>query len=160
MQVRTLRSVVYLGAGLGVIVSIFAAAETADASLRAVCSINAFLSCSKVDTSGLTTTLGIPDYLWGIGGFILIFLVAAIAEARPRDRRLEYLLCFVTTAGLALAAYFVYVEVVLIGALCIVCAASYAMGLVAWSGTVGLLRVPIDDPGRQPRPRRGTATDG
>jgi len=160
MQVRTLRSIVYLGAGLGVIVSIFAALETYDASLRAVCSINAFLSCSKVDTSGLTSTLGVPDYLWGIGGFIVIFLVAAIAEARPRDKRWEYLLLLITTAGIGMAAYFLYVELALIGALCVVCAASYGMGLIAWGGSIALVRRPPDAPARRPKKGRGADAEG
>jgi len=142
MQLRTIRSIIYLGAGLGIITALFAAAETTNASLRAVCSINSFFSCSKVDTSNFTSTLGIPDYLWGIGGFILIFLVAAIAESRPRDRRWEYFLVFVTTAGLAVAAYFLYVELALIGAFCVVCGSSYAMGLVAWGGSLALVRAP------------------
>jgi len=156
MQVRTLRSIVYLGAGLGLIVSIFSALETYNASLRGICSINSFFSCSKVDTSGLTSTLGIPDYLIGVLGFILIFLVAAIAESRPRDRRWVYLLVFVTTAGLAAAGYFVYVELALIGAFCVVCGASYAMGFVAWGGSLGLLRMP---PEERRRPSERPADD-
>jgi uncharacterized membrane protein len=159
MQVRTIRSIVYLGAGLGIIVSIFAALETYTASLRGICSINSFFSCSKVDTSGLTSTFGIPDYLIGVLGFILIFIVAAIAESRPRDRRWEYLLVFVTTAGLAVAAYFVYVELALIGAFCVVCGASYAMGLVAWGGSLGLLRVPPDQRRRASKRAADDASD-
>jgi len=154
METRTLRSVVYLGAGLGIIASIFSGLETYYASLRAVCSINSFLSCGKVDSSGLTSTLGIPDYLWGIGGFILIFVIAAIAEARPRDRRPEYLLLLVTSAGIALAAYFLYVELALIGAFCIVCGTSYVMGLVAWGGAIGLVRRPPEERPRPPKRAR------
>jgi uncharacterized membrane protein len=157
MQRRTLRSVVYLGAGLGIISSIFTALETYYASLQAVCSINSFLSCGKVDSSGLTSTLGIPDYLWGIGGFVLIFLIAAIAEARPRDRRPEYLLLLVTTAGIGMAAYFLYVELALIGAFCIVCGTSYVMGLIAWGGTIALVRSPPD---AGPRDRKGPSNRG
>jgi len=156
MQVRTIRSIVYLGAGLGLIVSIFAALETYNASLRGICSINSFFSCSKVDTSGLTSTFGIPDYLIGVLGFILIFVVAAIAEARPRDRRWTYLLVVVTTLGLAVAGYFVYVELALIGAFCVVCGASYAMGLVAWGGSLALLRARPDE---RRRPSRGDRDD-
>jgi len=143
VQARTLRSLVYLAAGIGLIVSLFAAAEFFNASLRAVCSVNAFLSCSAVDTSGRTSTLGIPDYLWGVGGFVLILIVAALAEQRPEDRRRAFALLALTTLGVALSLYFLYVEVALIHALCLVCVGAYVFGFIAWGGSVALaLRAP------------------
>ena len=145
MQVRTLRSVVYLAAGLGLIVSIFAAAEFFDAALRAVCSVSSSLSCAAVDNSGLTTILGVQDYLWGIGGFVLILIVAGLAEQRPGDRRWTYGLLAVTTLGVGVAVYLLYVELVLIHALCLVCAAAYVLGGVAWVGTIALARRARDE---------------
>jgi uncharacterized membrane protein len=142
MQERSLRNVVYLGAGLGLLISLFAAAEFFDTSLRAVCSVNSFLSCGTVDTSGFTTTLGIPDYVWGTGGFVLILIIASIAEQRSTDPRPAFALLFVTTLGIGFALYFLYVELAEIHALCLVCAAAYVMGVVAWVGAIGLARSP------------------
>ncbi|HTT14979.1 MAG TPA: vitamin K epoxide reductase family protein [Thermoplasmata archaeon] len=140
MQVRTIRTVVYLSAGLGLIVALFAAAEFFEASLRSLCSLNTFFSCSTVDQSGKTTTLGIPDYVWGVGGFVAILGFAGLAESRPRVRAWSLLLLAVTTAGVALALYLLYVELALIGALCIVCATAYFFGFVTWLGAIGIVR--------------------
>lgn len=140
MRTRAIRSVIYFGAGLGLLVSLFAAAEFFDASLRAVCTISSFFSCAAVDSSGLTSTLGIPDYLWGIGGFVLIFVVAGVAEARRKAPVWEYLLLLMTTAGVGLSLYFTYVELARIGAFCVVCGTAYAMGAVSWVGSILLVR--------------------
>jgi uncharacterized membrane protein len=138
MKTSQVRSAVYLGAALGLLVSIFSMAEFLNASLRGICSVNGFFSCAVVDESGKTTTLGIQDYLWGIGGFVLIFIVAGLSERRPEDRRWAYGLVLLTSAGIALALYFLYVELVEIHALCLVCAATYVFGVLAWVGAIVL----------------------
>ena len=138
MRTSQIRSVLFLSAALGLLVSLFAAAEFVDASLRGICSVNSFFSCAMVDESGKTTTLGIQDYLWGIGGFVVIFAVAALWERRPRDMRWGYALVSITSAGVALSLYFLYVELAEIHALCLVCAATYLLGTSAWVAAVAL----------------------
>jgi uncharacterized membrane protein len=138
MQTRTLRSVVYFAAGLGLIISLFATAEFFDAALRQACSFNSFFSCQLIDQSGRTNTLGIPDYAWGIGGFLLILVIAGIGESRPQSRSWVYALLTITTAGIVLSAYLLYVELDLIGALCLICAAAYVMGGISWVGAIAL----------------------
>jgi uncharacterized membrane protein len=140
MRTRTYRTLVELGGGLGFIVALFAAAEVADPGLSAVCSVNALVSCSSVLHSGRTSTLGIPDYLWGVLGFVAILVVGALASRNRKDARLAYALLLLTTAGVGLALYLLYVEVVEIGALCPVCLTAYFMGGVAWIGAIGLAR--------------------
>jgi len=140
MKTRDLRSATSLAAGLGLLVAIFAAAEFFDSALRGICSINSFFSCALVDQSGRTTTLGIPDYLWGIGGFVLILVLAGLAERSPKDVRYAYALVLLTSAGVALSFYFLYVELALIHAVCLVCAVDYLFGGVAWAGSVALAR--------------------
>ena len=140
MRTRDVRSVVYLAAGLGLIVAIFAAAEFLDPSLRSVCTVNSFFSCGKVDASALTSTLGVPDYLWGVLGFVAILLVAALAERHRKDRRYAYALLGLTTAGVGLSLYLLYVELAEIQALCLVCASAYLLGGVAWLGAIELTR--------------------
>jgi uncharacterized membrane protein len=138
MRNRSLRSLVYFTGGLGLVVSLFATAEFFDTSLRNICSVGSFFSCSLIDNSGLTTTLGIPDYLWGIGGFVLILIAAALAERRPKDLTRSYLLLGVTTVGVGLSLWLLYVELVLIGGLCPVCATAYFFGGVAWAASLAL----------------------
>ncbi len=140
MRTRTLRSFVYFSAGVGLIVSIFAAVEYYEASLRQLCTFNSFFSCGAVDTSGHTLTLGIPDYLWGIGGFVLILLVAGIAESRPRWTVGPLLLAGVTGLGTALTLYFLWVQLAVIGAFCVICASAYVFGWLSFGGAVALLR--------------------
>jgi uncharacterized membrane protein len=140
MRTRDLRSVIYFAAGLGLIVSIFTYVEAVEASLQSLCTVNAFVSCSAVANSGKTTLFGISDSFIGIGGFILIFIVAAVAESRRRELLWPYLLLFVTTGGVALSFYFGYVELVEINALCLVCLTAYIFGFLAWGATIALVR--------------------
>jgi uncharacterized membrane protein len=140
MRTQTWRSIVFFAAGLGLIVSLFAAAEFFDAALRNICSVSSVISCAAVDQSGRTTTLGIPDYAWGIGGFIAILILAGIAERRPSVHQWTWGLLGLTTVGVALSLYLLYVEIALIGALCLVCACAYFLGVVAWVGAIGLVR--------------------
>ncbi len=142
MRVRSVRSLVYLAGGVGLIVSIFAALEYYEGSLRRLCTISSFFSCATVDVSGRTTTLGLPDFLWGVGGFVLILVVAGLAERWPRDRRYAYALLGVTTLGVAFSLYFLYVQLVEIGALCVVCATADVFGWIAWAGAIALVRAP------------------
>jgi uncharacterized membrane protein len=138
MRTRTFRTLVYAGGGLGLIAAVFAAAEFFDAQLTRACSVNGFFSCAFVAQSGKTTTLGIEDWIWGVAGFVVILALAVLAERRRRDTRVTYALLGVTTAGVALSLYLLYVELVEIGALCPVCTAAYVLGGVAWVGAIGL----------------------
>ena len=140
MRTRTIRSAIYLAAGLGLIVSIFTYFEQFEASLLSLCTVNAFVSCSAVARSGKTTVLGVPDSFVGIGGFLLILVLAAVAESRRRDLRWPYLLLFFTTAGVGFSGYFAYVELFQINALCPVCLAAYVFGFIAWFATIALVR--------------------
>lgn len=140
MQTRTVRTVIYLAAGVGVVISMFAAAELIDTALRQVCQFNGFFSCGAVDASGRTTFLYVPDYAWGIGGFVGILVLNGLAEHRPDDTLSAYGLLALTTAGIGLALYFLYVELALINALCVVCFSAYIAGFIAWAGAIELAR--------------------
>ncbi|MGA8543615.1 MAG: vitamin K epoxide reductase family protein [Thermoplasmata archaeon] len=140
MRTRNLRSLVYFAGGLGLLVAVFAAAEFFDAALRSVCSVNSFFSCSLIDESAYTNTLGVPDYLWGIGGFVLILVAAALAEQRPKDPTRAYFLLGITTVGVVLSLYLLYIELGVIHGLCPVCAVDYLLCGVAWVGSIALVR--------------------
>ncbi len=138
MRTRSLWTYVSLTGVLGLVVSIYAGLETLDASLRNTCSFSSYFSCGAVDSSGRTTVLGIPDAAIGISGFILIIALAVLAERRSADLRYLYALLGLTTIGVAFAAYFAYVEVALIHALCPVCVTSYIFGVLVWVGAIAL----------------------
>ncbi len=156
MRTRTLWSYVYLTGVLGLIVAIYAGLETLDPSLRSSCTISSFFSCAAVDSSGHTTTLGIPDAVIGIVGFLVILVVAGLAERRPSDLRYVYALLVVTTAGVAFASYFAYVELAIIHALCPVCTTAYAFGVLVWVGAIALAVRRREDVA----PDRAAAPDG
>jgi uncharacterized membrane protein len=138
MKTRSLRSTIYFAGGLGLVASVFAMAEFLNASLSGVCTVNSFFSCALVNQSGLTSTLGIPDYLWGILGFLAILVLAGIAEKWPEDPRWAYGLTALTMGGIGLSLYFLYVELAEIHALCLVCASAYFFGWIAAIGALGL----------------------
>ncbi|MGI0068413.1 MAG: vitamin K epoxide reductase family protein [Thermoplasmata archaeon] len=147
MQTRSIRTLVYTAAGIGLLLSAFAAFEVIDAALTKLCTFNGFFSCATVANSGHTTTLYVPDWLWGLLGFILIIAVASLAERRPRDPRYAYALVGLTTSGSAFSLDFLYVELVVISAICIVCVSAYAMGFLCWGGAIALARAPPPSPG-------------
>ncbi|MGA8603507.1 MAG: vitamin K epoxide reductase family protein [Thermoplasmata archaeon] len=157
MRTRDLRSVIYFAGGLGLIVSIFTELETLEASLASLCTVNAFVSCSAVANSGKTTLFGVPDSFIGIGGFVLILLVAAVAESRRREPLWPYLLLFLTTGGVALSFYFGYVELGEIHALCLVCLTAYIFGFIAWGATIALVQK-VRAKARSPRPETAEET--
>ena len=138
MRTRSLRTVVFLAAGVGLLVAIFAALEFYESSLRSYCTYSSFLSCAAVDKSAYTTTFGIPDYLWGVGGFLLILIVAGISESRKTERLWYYLLLFFTNFGVGFSIYFLYVQLALIGALCVICTTADVFGWIAWAGAIAL----------------------
>jgi uncharacterized membrane protein len=140
MRTRTFRSLVYLGAGFGLVVSVFAGLEFYDAQLTGACTVNAFFSCALILNSGKTTTFGIQDWIWGVAGFLAILIVAVVADRRRKDARVAYGLFLLTTAGVALAAYFGYVEIAEIHGICPVCVTAYLFGVVTWVGAFGLAR--------------------
>lgn len=160
MKTSSLRGTIYLAGLLGLLVAIFAAAEFYTASLRGVCSINQFFSCATVDRSGRTTTLGVQDYLWGVGGFVVLLVVAGLAERRPRDVRPAYALVFFATAAVALSAYFLYVQLAEIHALCVVCASAETLGAVLWVASIALAVRTGHKASSGPRPGNGQAPAG
>ena len=140
MRARTYRTLLELGGGLGLLVAIFAAAEVVYPGLSAVCSVNALISCTTVLNSGRTTTLGLPDWAWGVGGFLAILILMVVADRNRNQVAWTYGLLGVTSLGVVLSAYFLYVEVFEIGALCPVCITAYLFGALAWVGAAGLTR--------------------
>ncbi len=140
MRARTYRTLLELGGVLGFLLAVFAALEFYYSSLTKVCSFSSYFSCGAVANSGRTTILGVPDWAIGIAGFLAILVLAGLSSRYRRDDRITYLLFAVTSLGVAVAAYLLYVEVGQIHALCPVCASAYVCGVVAWVGSLGLTR--------------------
>lgn len=138
MRAETLHAIVLVALVVGLGLSLFADAETHDKALQNDCSVNPFFSCSKVDQSGQTTTLGLPDYLIGIGGFVLM-LAIDVPLYRSWRPELLYLLTAVSAGGLVVSLWLAYVELFQIDALCPVCLSAYLANLAAFVAALTLL---------------------
>jgi uncharacterized membrane protein len=158
VRTRNLRSFVYITGGLGLIFSLFTALEVYESSLQRLCTYNSFFSCGAVDSSGHTTTFGVPDSLIGILGFVVILVIAGIAERWPGARTWPYLLVVVTGLGTAASLYFLYVQLAIIGAFCVICGSAYVFGWVTFGGAVALAR--RTDAERRSPGEPGPADDG
>ena len=125
-------------AGLGL--SLYATYETLYPAAQSGCSISSTVSCAKIDQSGHTTTLDIPDYAIGIAGFALLLVLDIALYATWRPDLLKAVV-LVSGLGLVAAAYLLYVEVVVIGGLCPVCFSTYVMDGAAFGLSVQLWRM-------------------
>jgi uncharacterized membrane protein len=130
VRADTLHALVFvlLLAGLGL--SIYAWYESTHPAAQGSCSLSAFVSCAKVDQSGHTTTLGIPDYAFGVGGFALM-LALDIPLYRTYLRRWLIALLGVSALGALLSVYLAGVELLVIQALCLVCTGTYLLNAAA-----------------------------
>ena len=146
MRSETLHAILPLAIVAGLALSLFAAAESLDKALQGFCSVNGYVSCSKVDQSAYTTTFGIPDYLFGIGGFVVLFALDVQVFRLGRGRWLDALI-LVSALGVLFSVYFGYLELGVIKALCLVCFGTY-LANVATFVTAILLRRPSSGSGR------------
>jgi uncharacterized membrane protein len=95
--------------------------------------------CETVNTSEYSEFLGIPLALFGVA-YSVVALIAAVAWWRAGDRRTLYLLYGIGLLGLILVAYLTYVELFVIGAVCVWCV-GYAVTVVSgWLVAVIALR--------------------
>ena len=112
----------------GLAASLYAAYEVVNPAAAAVCSTSGYVSCSKVQSSGDTQVLGVPDWAVGVGGYVVMLLVGVLAY-RTFDRRYLSLLLGLSGIGLLFSLFFVYEETVVIQALCPVCSTAHALNV-------------------------------
>lgn len=152
MRAQTVHTVLLLAAFAGLVVSGWAAYESTHPAVQGTCTVSAFFSCAAVDQSAYTTVLGVPDWLVGVGGFVLLI---ALDIPLYRTWKRPWLLAVTGFAalGLGAAAYFAYVELALIGAFCLVCFSAYVADAVVFGAAVYLLRRGRVAAGEAERPR-------
>lgn len=85
--------------------------------------------CETVNTSEYSEFLSIPVALFGVA-YSVVALGAAATWWRAGDRRTLYLLYGMGLLGLILVAYLTYLELFVIGAVCVWCV-GYAVTVVA-----------------------------
>jgi uncharacterized membrane protein len=140
VRAETAHQLIFLGVLVGLAFALFAGYETLNPAAEGVCSVNAYVSCSKIDTSGQTTTLGIADWLWGVGGF-LVMLAIDIPLIRTWKRSWLEMLTVVSLAGALMSIYLGYLELFVIQGLCIVCLGAYLSNVVVIANALYLVRL-------------------
>jgi len=96
------------------------------------CSIQGLESldgCNQVAQSAYSQFLGLPLALYGVGFYAALFVIAAMLFVVPK-RALYRAAIVLGSIGLILSAYFVFLQVFVIKALCIYCLASMLIALL------------------------------
>jgi uncharacterized membrane protein len=93
-------------------------------SKTAFCNFGESFNCDLVNRSQYSTVLGVPVALIGLGGYLLILLLATLYRAKPET---PTILLGCSAAGLAFSLYLTYLEKFVISAWCILCLSSLAM---------------------------------
>src|SRR5690349_10360078 len=109
MRPETAHQVVLLSLFVGLGFALFSAYETLVPAARGYCTVNLFFSCSAVDQSAFSSTLGIPDWAIGIAGYVAL-LALDIPLYRNWKRPMLLALTGLSAVGLAVSLYFGYVE--------------------------------------------------
>ena len=89
--------------------------------------------CETVNTSEYSELFGIPVALFGVG-YSIVALVGSLAWWRSGDRRALYVLYGMGLLGLLAVAYLTYLELFVIGAVCVWCvgyAVTVVLGFIA-----------------------------
>jgi len=125
-------------AGLGIAVTLTRLHAQAHAGVASFCTLNDVVNCDRVATSPYSVFLGLPVSIWGIVGYALSGALAAwgLASRRAAPTWPTGLLVLVAGAAVAASVALALVSEFLIGALCLLCAASWlvaaALLAAAW----------------------------
>ncbi len=97
------------------------------------CNVNDTVNCDTVVTSPHGMLLGIPVSVWAIGFYLMLFGLALRARGRPsaeRDRARADAFAWVV-AGSLFSAYLAVISIVVLKAVCLLCAGLYVVSLFA-----------------------------
>jgi len=157
MKAETVHQLLLMGILIGLAFAVYAAIESVVPALQHSCSVNAYVSCGKIDSSGHTTTLGIQDYVWGIGGYLVLF---ALDVPLYRTWKREWLQAVTLLSGLGalLSIYFAYVELDVIQGLCPVCLGAYLSNVLVFGCAAYLMRLGSADRRKSTGPAESEAT--
>jgi protein-disulfide isomerase len=130
-------------AAAGLVLALLLAREHAQAHAGAVgfCTLSDFVNCDKVATSRYSVVLGLPLAIWGAFayGVALVLALAGLRRTRPHETWPAGLLFLLGAAATAAAVALAFISELRIGAVCLLCAASWlasaAVLAAAWRAT-------------------------
>ncbi|MEJ0053505.1 MAG: vitamin K epoxide reductase family protein [bacterium] len=121
---------ILLAAFLGLADSVYLArSELSGAPL--LCNIDGLSGCNLVAQSPYSQLFGVPLAVYGLGFYALLFILAAL-ELAWSSSRLRKMLLALTLFGVAVSLVSLLLQLFVIQALCIYCAFSWAVALLAW----------------------------
>ncbi len=114
-------------AGLVLAVVLARPPAPAHAGVESFCSINDFVNCDRVATSRFSIVLGLPVAVWGgfAYGLALLLAIVGLRRRRPHATWPAGLLVVLGALATAAAVALALVSELAIGALCLLCAASW-----------------------------------
>ncbi len=91
--------------------------------VQLTCSID---GCERVNSSKWATFLGLPVAVWGMGFYLVTFVIAYMGTLRrwARDSRISTVLLLLTGFGVLYSAWLTYLELYVIHAICQYCVVS------------------------------------
>lgn len=98
---------------IGVILAVYLLWEQFTQSSFRPCTINATINCDAIISGEVAKTLGIPTPLYGLAGYIVIFIAAVLKKKK--------LLLGMASFGLAFCLWIAYKELFGLGVICPVC---------------------------------------
>ena len=99
-------------------------------------------SCETVNLSRWATFLGIPVAVWGVGFYVILFLVALLGttERFVEATWVSHALLALTAWGVVFSAWLTYLELYVIHAVCMFCVISAILVTVTFFVSPGSLR--------------------
>ena len=110
---------------IGVILAIYLLVEQLTQSSFRPCTINATINCDAIISGPVAKTLGIPTPLYGLIGYIVIFIAATFRKKK--------LLLSMAAFGLVFCLWIAYQELVILRVICPVCIACQVIMISVFS---------------------------
>ncbi|MEK7605757.1 MAG: vitamin K epoxide reductase family protein [Patescibacteria group bacterium] len=98
---------------VGIILALYLLYEQWEQPTRTLCSINSLVNCDAIIKGEVAKTLGVPTPIYGLIGYIVIFLAATYKKTK--------LLLGMATFGLIFCLYIAYRELFQLHVICPVC---------------------------------------
>ena len=128
MKLQTIATIVLILAVIGLVDSVYATYEhyeyLKDSASKAFCDISSEISCSAVNGSEYSEIFGIPVAATGAAWFVVTIVLALEMRKKTRTgfwKNAPFYLFVWSVIGLFSIMYFIYVELFLIGSICILC---------------------------------------
>src|SRR5665213_3605414 len=97
-----------------------------------LCNLGGLSGCNIVAQSAYSHLFGIPLGVYGLGFYGLVLALSAFELFFAGEALVRKGIQFVTTLGLLASALFMYLQLFVIGAICVYCTISAVISLLVW----------------------------